>query len=118
MVPTTRMGVLSSVLLMFIVPHVLVFGQTFGETEYPYEWTYVDYDWASDADREEAISNRDYIIENNFIAGIKIFKDDVFVTIPRWLPGVPSTMNKVVMKDDKPILQPFPSWGMQEQGKR
>ena len=29
-------------------------------------------------------------------SGIKLWGDDIYVTVPRWRPGVPSTLNKVV----------------------
>ena len=91
-------------------------GQGIGETELVHEFVTVDFDWTSDQDREDAIANGDYIVENNVITGIKVHGDDTYVTVSRWLPGVPSTMNKAIEIDGKTILQPFPSWEMQEIG--
>ena len=92
-------------------------GQSVGDAELVYQWVAVDYDWPQEGDREEAIANGTFIVENNIITGIKVYEGEVFVTVSRWLPGVPSTMNKVVMKGGQPVLQPYPSWGMQEIGR-
>ena len=103
-------------LFTFIVMISAVTGQNIGDTEYVFEWDEVDYDWRSEEERQTAIDTGAYIPSNNIIAGVKLYNDVVLVTVPRWLPGVPSTMNKVIKKDDKDILQPFPSWEKQESG--
>jgi len=40
---------------------------------------------------------------------LKIWGSDVYVTVPRWMPGVPSTLNKLVKKNGSVILTPFPN---------
>nr|WP_205651012.1 hypothetical protein [Ectobacillus funiculus] len=43
-------------------------------------------------------------------AGIKVDQQgnyDVFV--PRWAYGIPAAMNRIVMKNGKPLLEAFPS---------
>ena len=45
------------------------------------------------------------------------YNDEIYLMTPRFLPGVPSALNKVVNIDDVPTLQPVPSWEMQEPGK-
>lgn len=47
-----------------------------------------------------------------------MYKGEVYVTVPRWLNGVPSTLNKVVVKNGVSLLQPYPSWEMQKEGGR
>ena len=82
-----------------------------------YQIPYVDYDWPSDADRTSAISNGDYVVENNLIAGLKVFGDTVYVTVPRWKNGVPSSLNTLVRNPGGDIImQPFPSWDMNKKG--
>ena len=49
---------------------------------------------------------------------LQIYDGEIYMTVPRFLPGVPSTLNKVVDVDGVPTLQPYPSWEMQEPGKK
>jgi sugar lactone lactonase YvrE len=73
------------------------------------QWTVIDYAWPNADARFQAIGSGAYQPENNAMTGIKAFKGEIFVTIPRWRPGVPSTLNKVV----NGTLVPYPSWEMQ-----
>jgi len=75
----------------------------------------VEYDWAAiGVPRETLLANGSFIPENCAITGIKQWGDDVFVTVPRWLPGVPATLNKVVVVNGKSVLQPWPSYQSQD----
>eukprot|EP01124_Arcella_intermedia_P016930 TRINITY_DN2354_c0_g1_i1.p1 TRINITY_DN2354_c0_g1~~TRINITY_DN2354_c0_g1_i1.p1 ORF type:complete len:392 (-),score=56.59 TRINITY_DN2354_c0_g1_i1:96-1271(-) len=81
-----------------------------------YEWVSLDYDWYSEEQKQSYIADGRFIVSNNSIAGIKVWQNQIFVTVPRWKDGVPSTLNKVVYKDNKPVLQPYPSWEWQQIG--
>lgn len=82
-----------------------------------YEVPFVDYVWASDADRVRAISDDEYVVENNVIAGIKVYGESVYVTVPRWRDGVPSSLNKLVKRTNGDILmKPFPNWDLNKKG--
>ncbi|OWF45422.1 major royal jelly protein 1-like [Mizuhopecten yessoensis] len=81
-----------------------------------HKFTVIDYDWSSDAAREDAIESEEYIPNNNIISGMKVYGDDVYVTVPRWRLGVPATLNKIAVKNGTSVLQAFPSWDMQELG--
>jgi len=80
-----------------------------------YEWTQLDYDWPRAAMREEWIANEKFIPANNALAGIKVFGDEIFVTVPRWREGVPATLCTIIRKDGKPILKPWPTWEMNDE---
>ena len=54
------------------------------------------------------------INEFNVITGIKYYNGETYVTVPRWFPGVPSTLNKVDKSTG--LLQPWPSCAWQEVG--
>ncbi|KAK7092017.1 hypothetical protein V1264_009628 [Littorina saxatilis] len=81
-----------------------------------YSWVTVEYDWPNDTMKAEYIKTKKYIVENNIVTGIKLYKDDVFLTVSRWRPGVPSTLNRVVTKGGKSVLQPYPGWEDQTVG--
>ncbi|KAK3596779.1 hypothetical protein CHS0354_038781 [Potamilus streckersoni] len=86
-----------------------------GDGEIAYEFSYIDYVWRNESIKQSYISNSKYILENCMIAGIKVYKNNVYVTVPRWRMGVPATLNRVVMKRREngshiPVLEPFPSW--------
>ncbi|XP_071448646.1 protein yellow-like [Hetaerina americana] len=90
-----------------------------------YSWRVVDYEWPSNEAKDAALAQGDYIPKNNIIAGIRVWGDSMYISVPRWLPGVPSTLNWVpynfseVSKVGEPLsppLNPFPSWEMQEVG--
>jgi hypothetical protein len=70
--------------------------------------TRLDFDWPSDLDRQNSIRNRSFIVQNNIITGIKVFQKRVYVSVPRWRQGVPSTLNEVVINSKREaILKPF-----------
>jgi len=82
-----------------------------------YKWNRLDYDWSNEQDRHNSIRNRSFIVANNIITGIKVFQKRVYVSVPRWRQGVPSTLNEVVINSKgEAILKPFPNWSMQEIG--
>jgi len=81
-----------------------------------HEWAEVEYDWISPEQRDTYLQNGWFIPKNNAITGIKVYKGEIYVAVPRWLPGVPSTLNKVITKNGTSLLQPYPSWEMQRIG--
>lgn len=87
-------------------------------SEVIYEWVSLEYDWPNDggAMRSKYEAQGLYVPHNNVLAGIKIYKNTTYVTVPRWKHGVPSTLNKIVHTGHDSRLQPFPSWKMQELG--
>ncbi|XP_059175060.1 protein yellow-like [Physella acuta] len=91
---------------------------TFGESRLVYEWTSLDLDWASEAEKQEAVNNGSFVAERNLVAGIKLYKGEVYLTIPRWryTSGQPATLLKVVKVNGEPKLRPYPDWASQKQG--
>lgn len=85
-----------------------------------YEWFKLDYNWMDEMTKAQALSNRRFIPENNALAGIKTWRDRIFVTIPRWKEGVPVTIASLpaqpLQPNASPRLDPFPNWQMQELG--
>lgn len=87
-----------------------------------YQWNILEYEWPNDTLKQQEIDNKNYIPENNSPNGIKVYKKNVYVTVPRLYPGVPSTLNVIVKSTsenataDDYVLRPFPSWEMQKVG--
>ncbi|XP_064597810.1 protein yellow-like [Liolophura sinensis] len=84
--------------------------------EVVYEWVSLDYDWPTTRMKSDYISSGKFVKENNIITGVKVYKGEVYVSVPRMREGVPSSLNKVVLKKGKPVLQPFPDWKSQTIG--
>ncbi|XP_073956952.1 protein yellow-like [Choristoneura fumiferana] len=78
-----------------------------------FEWNQLDFQYPSPEARQQAIDSKTFIPENNLPMGVEVFEDRLFVTVPRWKDGVPSTLNYVSLKDNtttSPKLIPYPSW--------
>ena len=97
-----------------------------------YQWNLIESEWQNLEDREKSLANGSYIPENNPITGIKLWKDNLYLTIPRWRNGVPATLTVTSATPDQtlvntqhgiqnlnvvnPKLKPFPNWEMQRIG--
>lgn len=84
-----------------------------------YEWFKLDYAWPDDSSKAQALSTGRFVPEHNAPAGLSVFGSRVFVSVPRWLPGVPVTLAWLPSSGSasaSPKLHPFPSWEMQLPG--
>lgn len=52
--------------------------------EQKYRWKEVSYDWPSEAAKDDAIASGRYKIENNLPLGLDVWKDKLFITVPRY----------------------------------
>lgn len=77
-----------------------------------YSWKQLDYAFPSESDRRRAIESKQFIQENNLPLGLEIYKDRVFVTMPKWKQGIPATLAVLptVPKEKSPKLVPYPNW--------
>ncbi|XP_069114662.1 protein yellow-like [Argopecten irradians] len=90
------------------------------QAEIVYQWRSLDYAWPNDTVKQDFIADKRFIVENNIITGIKVLDGSVYVSVPRWKPGVPSTLNKLKtnpINSEDTILEPYPNWEMQTLGK-
>ncbi|CAK1596291.1 unnamed protein product [Parnassius mnemosyne] len=77
-----------------------------------YEWNAIDFQWDSPEDREAYLNTSRYIPRNVLISGINFYGENLYLTLPRMLEGVPATLATIPVQqvDTAPKLKPFPSW--------
>ncbi|XP_046484185.1 protein yellow-like [Neodiprion pinetum] len=80
-----------------------------------YQWKLLEYAWPNE-DTQLLFSH--YVQANNNPLGLEVAGDRLFITIPRWKPGVVATLNYVYLNDtsESPLLNPYPSWEAHEYG--
>lgn len=82
-----------------------------GDYEILFHWSRLD--WLFEDKKMEAeFYDREYW-KGAMPAGVKIDANGSFyVSVPRWAPGIPATVNKIEVLNGKPILSAYPSWAM------
>mmetsp|Transcript_14316 Transcript_14316/g.23808 ORF Transcript_14316/g.23808 Transcript_14316/m.23808 type:complete len:491 (-) Transcript_14316:67-1539(-) len=81
------------------------------------EWVTLNFTWNANHTYGSYLSSGKYIPENCVMAGLKLGSDGAkYVTVPRWRPGVPATLNTLTEGEDGYLLSPYPSWDMQQAG--
>lgn len=77
-----------------------------------YEWKSVDYVFPNEMVKQQYLSSEKYIPQNNMPLGLHIWKDKMFVTVPRWRKGVAANLNYISLNDTSrsPVLIPYPDW--------
>ncbi|KAL0820137.1 hypothetical protein ABMA28_006072 [Loxostege sticticalis] len=75
-----------------------------------FQWKTIDYAWEGNF-KDTASEMGAYIPENNMPTGLARWKDKLFITVPRWKRGVPSSLNYVYLNgsQSEPLI-PYPSW--------
>lgn len=85
------------------------------ETEY--QWSYLNFTWPSTERLTEAVKSGDYIPEHNAPTGMKIYNDNLYLSMPKFRNGIPVTLAFISMSNSKKkneLLTPFPSWEMND----
>lgn len=85
-----------------------------------YQWKTLDFEFPTEEDRQSAIDNEEFIPENNLPLGLEVYKERLFVTMPKWKPGVPATLAVLPRKpkEPSPKLVPYPNWDYHTTGKK
>lgn len=85
-----------------------------------YEWTVMDFAYATEDDRARALYHGEYVPKNVLISDVKPYANRLYVSVPRMLAGVPATLGYFVRPDNNgrsdPEIVPFPSWEMNRRG--
>lgn len=80
-----------------------------------FEWSNINFSWPSQSVYENAVGScNKYVPQNNQISGIKIYKENMYLTLPRVLTGTPVTLAYLPLSSPRhePLLHPYPSWDM------
>ncbi|XP_033226339.1 uncharacterized protein LOC117178905 [Belonocnema kinseyi] len=74
-----------------------------------YQWKQMDYDWPNNETKEQFPFYRQ---EDNLPLGLEVAGNRLFITVPRWKPGVAASLNYIMLNDTRqsPPLIPYPSW--------
>ncbi|CAG9786523.1 unnamed protein product [Diatraea saccharalis] len=104
---------------LFIILQLVYLSSCMDQLHIVYEWKQLDYQFPSEEARKQALESKSFIPENNIPMGLEVYEDRLFITVPRWRNGVPSSLNYVNMKDNtttSPKLIPYPSWAAHSTG--
>jgi sugar lactone lactonase YvrE len=86
-----------------------------GDYRVLFKWGYLE--WLLDDKRQidEYYKNESY--KGAMPAGFKIDSSgNYYLSVPRWHEGIPSSFNKIVVKDGKALLEPYPNIEMNKEG--
>ncbi|XKL69648.1 hypothetical protein PGB90_007417 [Kerria lacca] len=78
-----------------------------------FSWKQVDFKFENESTREAALRSGDYVAENNVPLGVEVWKNKLFVTVPRWKAGVAATLTYIDLDENEsgsPKLKPYPNW--------
>ncbi|XP_062546216.1 protein yellow-like [Armigeres subalbatus] len=107
------MAVLGLLQVLFGV--ILVFRPAVGNDNLrvAYQWSQIDFEFPSEAERANAIASGDYVAENVIPVGLEVYKRRLFLTLPRWKTGIPASLVYININEtssQSPKLRPYPSW--------
>jgi sugar lactone lactonase YvrE len=114
--PARKLAALLLSVAMLGLPIGSAQAQETQEPELVHAWTKLDWTFPNAAARRAYEADRVY--EKATLAGLAVDRAGAFyVTSPRWLDGrIPASLNKVVVRNGRSLLQPFPSAAMNDAG--
>jgi len=68
-----------------------------------YQWKQIDFEYPNIDERQAAILNSTFISENVIPIGLEVYKNRLFVTLPRWKKGVPASLAYIDLNGTKYI---------------
>ncbi|KAK9891520.1 hypothetical protein WA026_014757 [Henosepilachna vigintioctopunctata] len=84
--------------------------------EVTHQWTFINFTWPTYWSYKHALFNFHYIPENSAPTGIKIYGGKIFISIPRFRPGIPVTLAYISLTDGglrtNQLLNPYPNWDL------
>ncbi len=82
-----------------------------GDYEILFHWNRLDWIFPSEVLKKDFYEKEYW--KGAMAAGFKTDKQgNYYLSVPRWSPGIPATVNKIELVDGKPLLSAYPSWDM------
>lgn len=77
------------IFIVFLCSLYLFFGQIqcVEKLQEHFSWRVIDFEYASDKERKDAIQAQQYLPMNNLPVAIEVWRDKMFITVPRWRAG-------------------------------
>ncbi|XP_043267831.1 protein yellow-like [Venturia canescens] len=78
-----------------------------------FSWRVLDWAYPDEASRQAAIESGDFVPENSIPVGLEVWRNKLFIGVPRWNNGVPATLNYISLDTNRggsPKLTPYPNW--------
>ncbi|OAD55981.1 Protein yellow [Eufriesea mexicana] len=82
-------------------------------------WRSLDFAYPDETSRTVAMMKGEFVPENALPVGIEIWRNKLFVTVPRWRNGIPATLNYISLDTNRggsPKLTPYPNWAQNKAG--
>lgn len=85
-----------------------------------FSWNILDFYYPNEQMKMNDLYTKRFVPENNLPVGIEIWGDKLFMSVPRWMNGIPSTLNYIPLSTasltKSPQLIPYPSLAENEAG--
>ena len=80
-----------------------------------FHWSRLEWIFPDEAAEKDFLDNEYW--KGAMPAGFKTDRDgNFYLSVPRWAPGIPATVNKIEVVDGKAMLTAYPSWEMNKIG--
>lgn len=83
------------------------------------KWSGADFVWPCATTKALLKNSGKLITKNNIATRGQIYRDNIFLALPRYKKGIPATLVKTKLKTGACSVsyEPFPCWSLQEEGK-
>ncbi|KAB2905684.1 MAG: hypothetical protein F9K27_02840 [Anaerolineae bacterium] len=86
-----------------------------GDYEILFHWSHLEWIFPEEAMKKDFYQQEYW--KGAMAAGFKTDRSgNYYLSVPRWAPGIPATVNKIEMVEGKPMLAAYPSWEMNRIG--